>query len=515
MSVPMVPQRLNQILDNRYQLLELLGEGAMGQVFLARHLLLGEDFAIKFLIQTRFNRTSYDRFFAEARTSAHLGQQSPYIIRVTDFGLDDQDTPYYVMENLKGQSLKDAFQEGPIMLPRFLSIVQQVCFGLQRAHEGIDRDGTRQSVVHRDIKPSNIFLVPDKLGFEKVCLLDFGVAALLDEDTARPQGFLGTPAFAAPEQLAGATPSPSWDLYALGVVMYQMLTGNLPVMPERNTLEAWIRAHAEVVPRPLSEQTPLFKVPASLESLVHACLSKKAEDRPASAAEVLSVLKPLESRFAPSRQIAQLIQTALSRLTIATPQTDPEPVLTPEEICALQSWPMDKPQARIVFSHLVPTNLEMLPTLWVMLPGAEIDQLRVNQLYNRLYRNFLCALAPQPTLLWVTAVYNPQMGVRWLPCFLELTSLEGREALLQLVKRRQYYVLFFAQERPDQCSHVMTIQLEDPQVEQLRQWSDQSRSIFPTGENSEIRAYLRQELDKIKPQVQQLLMAERPSSPDP
>jgi serine/threonine-protein kinase len=505
----MPPARLNQILDNRYQLLKLLGEGAMGQVYLARHLLLGEDFAIKFLIQTRFNRSSYDRFYAEARTSAHLGQQSPYIIRVTDFGLDEQDTPYYVMESLKGQSLKDAFQQGPILLPRFLSIVQQVCLGLQRAHEGIEREGSRQSVVHRDIKPSNIFLVPDQLNFEKVCLLDFGIAALLDENTAGPEGFLGTPAFAAPEQLAGATPSPSWDLYGLGVVMYQMLTGNLPVMPERNTLEGWIRAHEDVIPPPPSELTTAFCVPPALDNLIQACLSKKPEDRPASAADILAVLQPLEARFTPGRRIAQRIQVTLARLTTGVPQSAPQPVLTPEEICALQSWPVDKPQARVVFSRLIPTNSEMLPSLWVMLPGAEIDQLRVNQLYNRLYRNFLCALAPQPTLLWVTAVYNPKTAVRWLPCFLELSSPEGQQTIQQLIQQQQYFVLFFALERPDQCVHVMTIQLEDPQVEQLRQWSDQSRRVVPTGESGEIRAYLRQELEKLKPQVQQLLITEQ------
>jgi serine/threonine-protein kinase len=151
----------------------------------------------------------------------------------------------------------------------------------------------------------------------------------------------------------------------------------------------------------------------------------------------------------------------------------------------------------------------MLPSLWVMLPGAEIDQLRVNQLYNRLYRNFLCALAPQPTLLWVTAVYNPKTAVRWLPCFLELSSPEGQQTIQQLIQQQQYYVLFFALERPDQCVHVMTIQLEDPQVEQLRQWSDQSRRVVPTGESGEIRAYLRQELEKLKPQVQQLLITEQ------
>jgi serine/threonine protein kinase len=509
LAISMAPQRLNQILDNRYQLLELLGEGAMGQVYLARHLLLGETFAIKFLIQTHFNRSSYDRFFTEARTSAHLGQQSPYIIRVTDFGLDDQDTPYYVMENLQGESLKDALQQGPMMLPRFLHIVRQICLGLQRAHEGIDRQGSRQSVVHRDIKPSNIFLVPEKSGSEHVCLLDFGIAALLDADTTRPQGFLGTPAFAAPEQIVGATPNPRWDLYSLGVVMYQMLTGNLPVIAERNTLEAWIRVHEEVAPRPLSELASHLKVPATLESLIHACLSKQPEYRPASATEVLSVLDPLEVRFAPGRQIAQRIQTTLARLTTTTPQSAPAPVLTPEEVCALQSWPVDKPQARIVFPHLVPTNMEMLPTVWVMLPGAEIDQLRLNQLYNRIYRNFLCALEPQPTLLWVTAVFTPQIGVRWLPCFLELASLEGRETIQQLVKRCQYYVLLFSLERPDQCSHVMTVQLEPPQINQLAQWADQSRNAVSLGESSEIRSCLRQELEKLKPQVQQLLAAQQ------
>ena len=149
-----------RLLDNRYQLVELIGSGAMGRVYLAKDTLLGGvPVAVKFLSLTIQNEKLRlrERFVQEARTCALLGQRSLHIVRVTDYGVDEQGTPFYVMEYLHGESLSDIIRAGALPLPKFLQLARQICLGLQCAHQGIpNEEGEICPIIHRDIKPSNI-----------------------------------------------------------------------------------------------------------------------------------------------------------------------------------------------------------------------------------------------------------------------------------------------------------------------------------------------------------------------
>jgi len=169
-----------RLLANRYQLVELVGKGAMGRVYQAKDMLLGGvTVAVKFLSQTLLNQKMRDRFEREATICAVLGEQSIHIVRVRDYGVDETEIPFYVMEFLQGDSLSDVLRDRPLSVPRFLNITRQICLGLQRAHQGILLDGELCPIIHRDIKPSNISIVQDTTLGELVKILDFGIAKLL------------------------------------------------------------------------------------------------------------------------------------------------------------------------------------------------------------------------------------------------------------------------------------------------------------------------------------------------
>ena len=183
-----------RLLVQRYQLLEIAGKGSMGQVYQAKDTLLGGVIvAVKFLSRSKMTQRVRGRFMREATISALLGEQSIHIAKVRDYGVDDEERPFYVMEYLKGSTLKDVMQNKPMPLPQFFSFMRQICLGLQCAHDGIEIDGNVTQVVHRDIKPSNIIVVKDATLGELVKVLDFGIALLKSDES--PTGFMGTPAY--------------------------------------------------------------------------------------------------------------------------------------------------------------------------------------------------------------------------------------------------------------------------------------------------------------------------------
>ncbi|MBE9016437.1 serine/threonine protein kinase, partial [Chroococcidiopsidales cyanobacterium LEGE 13417] len=174
---------LNRILANRYQLQQVLGAGAMGQVYLAHDKLLGGvPVAVKLLSISIHNKKLrvQERFEQEAKTCAILGQKSIHIVRVMDYGVvEENGTPFYVMEYLKGKNLSDVIRNYALSLPRFLSIGRQISLGLECAHQGIPVDGKTYPIIHRDIKPSNVLLIQDNSLGELEKLLDLGIAKLV------------------------------------------------------------------------------------------------------------------------------------------------------------------------------------------------------------------------------------------------------------------------------------------------------------------------------------------------
>ena len=226
---------LNRILANRYQLQEVLGAGAMGQVYLAHDKLLGGvPVAVKLLSISIHNKKLrvQERFEQEAKTCAILGQKSIHIVRVMDYGVDEHGTPFYVMEYLQGENLNDAIRLQPLTLPRFLSLARQISLGLQCAHQGILVDGVLCPIIHRDVKPSNILVVEDSSLGELVKVLDFGIAKLIQGDSNQTKYYLGTLAYSSPEQMEGNDIDPRSDIYSLGVMRFEMLTREMPILGE-------------------------------------------------------------------------------------------------------------------------------------------------------------------------------------------------------------------------------------------------------------------------------------------
>ncbi len=187
-----------QVLDDRYEILALLAEGGMGAVYRARRTLLGDEVAIKIVRGEHSGSGPRDRFFRESRASARL--RHPHIVSILDFNVDDEDHPFLVMELLNGPSMKDELAaKGRMSLAEVQAIVPSLCTALQFAHD--------LGIVHRDLKPANIVAHEFAPGQRVYKVVDFGLANLRDTQETRltgPHEFLGTIAYASPEQLTGA-----------------------------------------------------------------------------------------------------------------------------------------------------------------------------------------------------------------------------------------------------------------------------------------------------------------------
>ncbi|MBW4448480.1 MAG: serine/threonine protein kinase [Spirirestis rafaelensis WJT71-NPBG6] len=277
--------------NQRYRLEKRLGGGGMGDVFLAMDTRLGQQVALKLLKDTLVaSKEMRKRFEREVEVCAAL--QSDHIVKVTDCGVTDEKFPFYVMEYLRGETLRELLQrEKRLSVEHTLNIITQVCKGLQLAHQGVTlwRNGATKSehiqVVHRDLKPDNIFLVstPEEL----VKIVDFGIAKIRNESsefTNLTSTFLGTFRYAAPEQLKGEINLDGRaDIYSLGIILYEMLSKADPFgfsIKARSMSEAsWIVAHTSEPPTPLRSQSGCENLSPQLEAVVMRCLQKEPDKR--------------------------------------------------------------------------------------------------------------------------------------------------------------------------------------------------------------------------------------------
>lgn len=509
---------VGRLLANRYRLAELIGKGAMGRVYRAEDTLLGGIIAVKFLAQALLNPKMRDRFKSEARTCAQLGRKSIHIVNVIDYGVTDykeEDVPFYVMEYLQGQSLSEVINNQPLPLPRFLVLSRQISLGLQCAHQGIVIDGSVYPIIHRDIKPSNILVSRDASLGELVKILDFGISKLLQADSEQTSSYMGTLAYSSPEQMEGRELDSRSDIYSLGVMMYEMLTGKMPLHVDTHAFGAWYKAHHSQRPRAFEAVDPGLKLPKALENLVMSCLAKLPDDRPQSIVEVLKALEPLEQRYSDSVRVAKDLDNVLKRKPLESPRTSlPDRAAAVAEVgYAATTWPQDKPTAQIVFAQSITTNKVTSPAIWVMLPQQEIQTLQTYRLYNVIYKNFLYAMSPHPTLLWITGIYNRKRtqtqgrqasqdpGPRWLPCYLDFKTTHGQEMSRLLIEKGDYQVLLFALEQPETCSHTMTIAINQSQRLQLQEWVITSQSYRSVGQPALSKNLLKAEFDKLKPRI--------------
>ncbi len=271
---------VGEVLDGRYQVEERLGAGGMGVVYRASHVELGRRFAVK-VLKKEFgtDQEAVERLAREARATSSLGH--PNIVNVVDFGALADGSPYFVMEYLEGETLTSRMaREGALPLEVALDIAEQVAEALQAAH--------RLGIVHRDLKPDNVFLVPSAEGV-RVKLLDFGVAKVLGaaRKLTRTGIVFGTPQYMSPEQAAGQAVDHRADIYALGLVLYEMLTGRVPF--QGDTFMGVLSQHMFDPPAPPSQV--LGRPLGPVEHVVLRALEKNPDARHPDVAELLRDLR--------------------------------------------------------------------------------------------------------------------------------------------------------------------------------------------------------------------------------
>jgi len=222
--------------------------------------------------------------------------EHPNVVRTLDLDQMPDGSIYVVMELLRGISLADKLARTGIVAPGFaMPVFVQVCRALRAAHE--------KGIVHRDLKPGNVFLCDD--GTAKV--LDFGMSKFASAESLTQEGYtLGTPEYMAPEQCIGATVEPRTDLYAFGVLMYEALSGDLPIRG-RNRREL-LELHQREIPRPLRAARPDLNIPEALDAAVMLCMRKRAAERPPSARELERLLTSV-----PSEGLVQEYPQSVSR----------------------------------------------------------------------------------------------------------------------------------------------------------------------------------------------------------
>lgn len=359
------PVRPGQVLDGKFRVERIVGEGAMGLVVEARHLDLDERVALKFLHrEARQHADIVTRFAREARAAVKIA--SDHVARVYDVGGTEEGAPFIVMEFLEGMDLEAVLaKEGPLPIASAAELMIQACEGLTAAHA--------IGIVHRDVKPANLFRI-ERAGFQQVKLVDFGISKAsitgtfedIDLSSAQTTQIMGSPHYMSPEQIRSTRDVDGRaDIWSLGVAMYELLTGTTPF----TALEV-----TGIIAQVLHERHPSARqlrpdIPPELEAVVDRCLEKDAERRFQSAAHLAVALLP----FAPKRARA-VVDRATALYSRAHGQTQvleslpppmpvpPRPVVTNEGSrsttgVALTATPPPEPTRRPLF-------------LWVALAGA-------------------------------------------------------------------------------------------------------------------------------------------------
>jgi eukaryotic-like serine/threonine-protein kinase len=308
-------------IDGRYRVESLLGEGGMGFVYRCRHKVLDRLVAIKILRQdVPRARVVMERFVLEAKAASAIG--NAHIVDVLDFGELPDGSTYFVMEFLEGRSLADVMdRERPIAEELIVSLARQIAEGLGAAHVA--------SIVHRDLKPDNVFLVERHGTRDFVKILDFGIAKIgtAQSKITRAGEIFGTPHYMAPEQAKGSTVDHRADIYALGVILFELITGHVPFDSE--TPFGVLTQHISADPPPPSALNP--RVTPGLEAIVLKCLAKKPEQRYASMTALIEELDRLGRGAAPLAR-RELTQRAMAR---TLPSSIPPPFRS-----AGRRWPL-------------------------------------------------------------------------------------------------------------------------------------------------------------------------------
>ena len=299
------------IAGGRYLLGDKLGEGAMGSVYIATQHPVGRDVVVKFIRREFANDPeALARFKREIQTSAQI--EHPNTVRVYDCG-DEEGQPFLVTEYLRGRDLQMILANGKLRdVGQLVAISKQIALGLHAAHS--------KGIIHRDMKPSNVMVLDSSGGELHVKVMDFGVAKSLhqiDQHKTQQGMILGTPAYMSPEQCSGHPIDTRSDLYSLGVVMFQMATGQLPF--NSDSVTGFLLAHVSEQPPHVEALSP--ELPLSVSKLIAALLDKDPNARPASAAHVASRLEEVTGQV--SSSISTPSTTAATQALPSLPAPQP------------------------------------------------------------------------------------------------------------------------------------------------------------------------------------------------
>jgi eukaryotic-like serine/threonine-protein kinase len=284
-------------IGGNYRIDRTLGEGGMGVVFAVTHLKLGKRFALKLLKKALArDPETRARFLVEAQAAGQI--HHPNVVEITDYTSLPDGSAYMVMEYLDGQPLSRMIKlGGALPALRAVTIVRDVAAGLQAAHEA--------GVVHRDLKPDNVFVMQKKDGTDLAKILDFGVAKVAGSAKLTRTGMVfGTPHYMSPEQASGGAIDARTDVYALGVIMYEMFTGRVPF--EADTYMGVLTKHMFEAPIPPSQMAGVARELGALEDVTLRALAKRPEERYSSMSELV-------------HDLDRIVQTAADgRISVAT-----------------------------------------------------------------------------------------------------------------------------------------------------------------------------------------------------
>jgi serine/threonine-protein kinase len=361
----LVDELTGVVLDGRYRVGGRLAEGAMGAVYRGERIGLGREVAIKVMqVVLPGELAARERFAREAELMAKLAH--PHCVSVIDFGVHD-DRPFLVMELVRGQSLHELIVAEHRLPPRRAAeIARQILAGLAHAHA--------LGIVHRDIKPANIMVSPKEGLGDHVQILDFGLARLRESNTQLTAGIaVGTPSYMAPEQCRGASADARVDLYACGVVMFEMLAGRKPFVAA-DPIEI-VRKHLTQPPPHVAD---VLGEPCELDAVIARALAKSPDDRYASAIEMAAaidaIMPPALPRAAtplpvePDDSIPLIGSSAIVAVDEPPPPMPPPPMPPPSQA----SVPADPHELSTLRRQLPASRMKWMALLLILLAAGAI-----------------------------------------------------------------------------------------------------------------------------------------------
>ncbi|KIG13341.1 Serine/threonine protein kinase PrkC, regulator of stationary phase [Enhygromyxa salina] len=282
---------IGTVLLGRYRVIKKLGEGGMGTVYLGEHAQIGKKFAVKVLSHEYAHKEDLrERFLQEARAASMISQEN--VVEITDFGDTPDGSVFFIMEFLNGEDLSDTVKNhGRLPWARVKHIMLQVCRALAAAHDA--------GIIHRDMKPENCYRITRGKNEDFIKVLDFGIAKVTSEEEGEGKGLtrtgmiFGTPEYMSPEQAQGAKPDHRVDVYALGVILYELLTGRVPFTAD--TFMGILTKHMFEIPEAPSALVPEAEIPAEVEAIILKAMQKDRELRFADMREMAAAIEAVGS----------------------------------------------------------------------------------------------------------------------------------------------------------------------------------------------------------------------------